>query len=62
MLDESDAPDDPRPERDQEHERAEDERAEDERGAVERHAQMHDPESPGATIDTDHPAEPNEPA
>ena len=27
-----------------------------------RTAQIHDPESPGATIDTDHPAEPNEPA
>jgi hypothetical protein len=67
MLDESDAPDDPRAERDHvderaEDERGEDERGEDERGAVERHAQMHDPESPGATIDTDHPAEPNEPA
>jgi hypothetical protein len=61
MLHESNAPDDQRAERDPDgDEHAGD--AQDERSEARRRAQEHDPESPGATIDTDHPAEPNEPA
>jgi hypothetical protein len=55
---ETDASDDRPPERD-ERDRPGD--RDEDPSEVQRHAQMHDPESPGATIDSEEPAEPNEP-
>jgi hypothetical protein len=55
----NDTPEDRRPKPVADDDRAE---SDDDMSEAERRALVNDPESPGATIDTDHPAEPNEPA
>jgi len=55
---ETDASDD-RPPDDDERDRPRD--RDEDPSEVQRRAQVHDSESPGATIDSDEPAEPNEP-